>query len=324
MSGPTIVLEQSFGDPAIEREAAAAHGVSVVGAVVNNSAELAAAAKNADAVIVRYLKVDGEMMKRARWKVIGRYGIGVDNVDIATASSLGIAVINVPDYCVEEVAEHAVALVYSAWRGLRKANDLVLADRWTEWKEIGDIGRMSGATLGLVGVGRIGTVVARLLRPAFGRIVVYDPLSPAPPEGAERVASLDELLAISDVVSLHCPLTPETRLLMNARRLAQMKPNSILVNVSRGELIDVDALPAALDARRPALAMLDVLPQEPPARGATLLHHPRVFLTPHVAWLSSASIDELRAKIAARTAAYLVGKPGVSIVNREALGAGVA
>ena len=324
MSGKTIVLEQSFGDLAIEREAAAAHGVSVVGKVVASAAELADAARDADAIIVRYLKIDGEMMKRARWKVIGRYGIGVDNVDVEAASRLGIAVINVPDYCVEEVAEHAVALVYSAWRGLRAANDLVLAGRWTEWKEIGEIGRMSQATLGLVGVGRIGSLVAKLLRPAFGRIVVYDPLSPAPPEGAERIASLDELLATSDAVSLHCPLTPETRLLMNARRLGQMKPNSILVNVSRGELIDIDALPAALDARRPALAMLDVLPQEPPARGASLLHHPRVFLTPHVAWLSSASIDELRAKVAARTAAYLVGQTDVSVVNREALGAGVA
>jgi D-3-phosphoglycerate dehydrogenase len=247
----------------------------------------------------------------------------VDNVDLAAASELGIAVINVPDYCIEEVAEHAVSLVYAGWRGLRAANNLVLAGRWTEWQEIGDVRRMSTATLGLVGVGRIGSEVARLLRPAFGRIVVHDPVSTEPPPGTELVG-LDELLALSDVVSLHCPLTPETRQLMNTRRLGSMKRNSILVNVSRGELVDIDALPAALDVRRPALAMLDVLPQEPPARGAAILSHPRVFVTPHVAWLSSASIDELRAKVAARAAAYLVGKPGVSIVNQKALEARVA
>jgi D-3-phosphoglycerate dehydrogenase len=323
MTGKTIVIEQSFGDPSIEREAAAEYGVSLTGKVVTNPAELAAAAKDADGIIVRYLKVDRAMMQAARWKVIGRYGIGVDNVDLPAASELGIAVINVPDYCVEEVAEHTAALVYAGWRGLRTANNLVLADRWTEWQEIGEVRRMSSSTLGLVGVGRIGSEVARLLRPAFGRVVVYDPVSTTPPPGTESVG-LDELLAISDVVSLHCPLTPETRQLMNSRRFGMMKRNSILVNVSRGELVDIDALPAALDVRRPALAMLDVLPQEPPARGAAILSHPRVFLTPHVAWLSSASIDELRAKVAARTAAYLVGKPGVSVVNQKALEARVA
>jgi D-3-phosphoglycerate dehydrogenase len=318
MTAPRIVIEQSFDSPDAEKAAAARHGVELSGIANVDAQQFFDAARNADGVIVRFLKLDAAMLEGSRWKVVGRYGIGVDNVDVEAASRLGIAVVNVPDYCVEEVAEHAVALIYAGWRRLRAANDLVLGDRWVEWQKIGSIGRMSGATLGLIGAGRIGSEVVRLLKPAFGRVLVHDPMNPNVLPGTER-AELSAVLAESDVVSLHCPLTPETRNLMNAETLGRMKPGSILVNVSRGELIDITALPAALDAGRPALAMLDVLPVEPPAAGAALLRDPRVFQTPHVAWLSSEAITDLRNKVADRSAAYLAGKPVVSIVNANRL-----
>ncbi len=321
MSEPVIVVEQSFGALDIETEAAARHGVRIVGSQAKTSAELLADAKGAAGLIVRFLKVDGPMLDEARWRVIGRYGIGTDNVDLGRASALGTAVINVPDYCIEEVAEHAVAMIYAGWRKLHLANQLVAADRWANWQAIGPVGRMSGATLGLIGGGRIGAYVARLLAPAFGRVLIHDPFAKAAPEGA-TLASLHEVLTASDVVSLHCPLTPATRNLLNTEQLGRMKPGSLLVNVSRGELIDVPALASALDAGRPGLAMLDVLPSEPPKADEPILHHPRAFVTPHVAWLSDAALVDLRAKVADRAAGYLVGKPGVSIVNALALGLG--
>lgn len=319
MSEPVIVVEQSFGGLDIETEAAARHKVRIVGSAARTSEELLADARGADGLIVRFLKVDAPMLEAGRWRVIGRYGIGVDNVDLGRASALGTAVINVPDYCIEEVAEHAAAMIYAGWRKLHVAGDLVRRNRWTDWQAIGRVGRMSEATLGLVGGGRIGAYVARLLGPAFGRVLIHDPFAKAAPEGT-TLAGLHEVLGNSDVVSLHCPLTPATRNLLNAERLAQMKPGSLLVNVSRGELVDIAALAEALDRGRPGVAMLDVLPAEPPAADEPILHHAQAFVTPHVAWMSDAALVDLRAKVADRAAGYLVGRPGVSVVNAQALG----
>lgn len=320
MTSPLLVVEQPFGASTIELAAADNHGVRVQGVPAADPEAFAEAARHADGVIVQFLRLDAQMLAANNWKVVGRYGIGVDNVDVEAATELGIAVINVPDYCIEEVAQHAVALIYAGWRGLRTANRLVLDGKWSKWAEIGNVGRMSDSTLGLVGLGRIGTQVARLLQPAFGRILVHDPFSVDDLPGTQR-ADLDGLLAESHVVSLHCPLTSDTRGLMNAERLAAMRIEAILVNVSRGELIDVAALPAALDAGRPGQALLDVLPAEPPPNDMAVLHDPRVVITPHVAWLSTDSITELRSKVADRCAAYLTGGDGVSVVNRAALAA---
>lgn len=319
MSQPVIVVEQAFGALDIETAAAAEHNVRIVGSPATTGAGLLADARGADGVIVRFLKLDAPILEAGGWRVIGRYGVGVDNVDVPKASALGTAVINVPDYCIEEVAEHAASLIYAGWRRLHLAAPLVTSGRWADWPSIGPVGRMSGATLGLVGGGRIGAYVARLLAPAFGRVLIHDPFAKSAPEHGSLVG-LDDLLAQSDVVSLHCPLTPDTRNLMDAARLSRMKPGSFLVNVSRGELIDIAALTAALDAEHPALAMLDVLPTEPPPADLPILAHPRAFITPHVAWMSSMALVDLRTKMADRTAGYLAGRPGVSVVNAKALG----
>lgn len=321
MSDPVIVVEQAFGDLEIETAAAARHKVRIVGSAATTGAQLLADAQGADGIIVRFLKLDAPVLEQGRWRVIGRYGVGVDNVDVGKASAVGTAVINVPDYCIEEVAEHAAAMIYAGWRRLHLAARLVGIGRWSDWPAIGPVGRMSGATLGLIGGGRIGAHVTRLLAPAFGSILIHDPFAREAPQHGILV-DLDQLLAKADVVSLHCPLTSDTRNLMNADRLSRMKPGSILVNVSRGELIDLAALAAALEADRPALAMLDVLPTEPPPTDLPILRHPRVFITPHVAWMSSVALVDLRTKMADRAAGYLVGRPGVSVVNAQALGLG--
>jgi len=231
-------------------------------------------------------------------------------------------VINVPDYCVEEVATHTAALVLSGNRRLARSRELIDAGRWGDWRELGPVQPLSACVLGLVGVGRIGGEVIRLLGPFFGRVVAHDPAR-TPPPGVEAVG-LDELFTCSDVVSLHCPLTPETRALVDAPRLASMKSSSFLVNVSRGGLVDTDALAQALRAGRIAGAGLDVLPQEPPHADDPLLGAPNLLLTNHSAWYSEAALTACRRLLAERCSAYLNGEPAATVVNARELAAAVA
>jgi D-3-phosphoglycerate dehydrogenase / 2-oxoglutarate reductase len=250
------------------------------------------------------------------WRVIGRYGVGVDNVDVDAASRHGIAVINVPDYCVGEVATHTVALVLACWRKLDRSRELIDGGRWGDWGELRPVRQLSESTLGLVGAGRIGAEVVRLLAPFFGRVIAYD--IAASVAGVDMV-SLDEVFAEADVVSLHCPLNDETRGLVDAARLASMKSEAVLVNVSRGGLVDTSALAAALADGSIGGAGLDVLPQEPPHPDDPVLTAPNVVLTPHTAWYSETSLVTLRRLLAERCSAYLNGGAVPTVVNAASL-----
>lgn len=216
--------------------------------------------------------------------------------------------IPVPDYAVEEVARHSLALMLASWRRLPAADRLAREGGWAEWETLMPIEPLSEQTLGLVGLGRIGREAAREAAGLFGGIVAHDPLIGDRFPGVEMVA-FDELLALSGVVSLHLPLTPETTYLMDADRLGRMRPGSLLVNVSRGGLIDPAALLRGLDAGRPGLAALDVLSREPPAADDPLLAHPAVLFSNHIAWYSTRSVPRLRSMLAGRCAAALV-EPG--------------
>jgi D-3-phosphoglycerate dehydrogenase len=320
VSGRLVVLDASFGDVTVEDEAAAAFGVTVEDAGGVSGPAVPGAAADADGILVQYGRIDAALMDACpSWRVIGRYGVGVDNVDVDAASERGIAVVNVPDYCVEEVATHTAALVLAANRRLVGSRALIDAGRWPDWKALRPVRPLSACTLGLVGVGRIGREVARLLGPFVARVVAHDPAQ-EPPPGIEPFG-LDELFAEADVVSLHCPLTPETQGLANAARLASMKPGSILVNVSRGGLVDTAALAEALRAGRPAQAALDVLPQEPPDADDPVLSAPNLLLTNHVAWYSEDSLVAVRRLLAGRCAAYLTGAPVPTVVNADELAA---
>jgi D-3-phosphoglycerate dehydrogenase len=318
VSGRLVVLDASFGDVGIEAAAAAPYGVSVEDAGGVSGAAIVAAAAEADGVLVQYGRIDAEIIERCpSWRVIGRYGVGVDNVDVAAATSHGIAVVNVPDYCIEEVATHTAALVLASWRRLQRSRALIDEGRWGEWSELRPVQPLSACTLGLVGVGRIGVEVVRLLAPFFGRVVAFDPFQ-APPPGVERV-ELDTLFALADVVSLHCPLTAETHNLVDAARLATMKPQALLVNVSRGPLVDTAALAQALGAGTIAGAALDVLPTEPPDSGDPLLAAPNLLLTNHSAWYSEASLVSVRRLLAERCSAVLNGEAVPTVVNAREL-----
>ena len=270
-------------------------------------------ARDADAILVTYARLPAELLRQlTRCKAIGRFGLGVDNIDIKAAAELGITVTYVPDYCMHEVSDHAMALLLALARKIPFSNKLVQGGRW-EMPAVVPIHRLAGRVLGLVGFGNI----PRALTPkakAFGlRVVAHDPFVTGEALAAAGVEgkSFEELLAISDFVSVHAPLTPATRGLFNADAFGKMKKGSILINTARGPLVDEAALIAALDAGHLGAAALDVVEVEPPARDSRLLGRDNLILTPHTAFYSVEALDELQTKCASDVARVLLGEPPV-------------
>lgn len=230
--------------------------------------------RDADAILVTYAKLPGELLQQVRrCKVIGRFGLGVDNIDVKTAAELGIVVTYVPDYCLQEVSDHAMALILALARKIPFSNALVRAGRW-DMPAVVPIHRLEGQTLGLIGFGNIPRRVAPKAR-AFGlKVVAYDPYvdDNAMRELGVEPASFNRLLEISDYVSLHAPLTPQTRGVFNAIAFGKMKRGAFLVNTARGPLVDEAALVAALDSGHLGGAALDVVATEPLTKDLPLLN----------------------------------------------------
>jgi D-3-phosphoglycerate dehydrogenase / 2-oxoglutarate reductase len=275
-------------------------------------------ARDADAVLITYAKITADMIRKmARCQIIARFGIGVDNVDIAAATDAGIVVTRVPDYCNDEVSDHTLALLLALVRKIPFANSSVQAGRW-EMSATVPIHRLRGRILGLVGFGRIPQSVAPKAK-AFGlKVVTYDPFVSqdiTATAGVERV-DFAELVKVSDYVSIHTPLMPETQGLFNAAVFRQMKPNAYLINTARGPIVDEAALAHALDAGQLAGAALDVLSQEPPA-GSPLLGRDNVILTPHMSFYSVESLVELQTKAAEEVVRVLKGQMPRNPVNPE-------
>ncbi|MFG2129614.1 C-terminal binding protein [Streptomyces sp. NPDC048751] len=237
-------------------------------------------------------------------RIVARLGVGLDNIAVDAATERGVWVTNVPDYCVEEVSDHAVGMVLAWTRGLAVFDRAVRAGRWDPASA--RLRRLSTLTCGIVGYGRIGRATARKLG-AFGcRILAHDPHPPKDTPGVESVG-LEELLRRSDVVILHVPLLPGTHHIIGAEQLATMKPGGLLVNVSRGGLVDTDAVTKALDSGHLDGAAFDVLESEPHVP-AELLAQPGALLTPHVAFSSDASVAELRRRAAEEVVRILAGE----------------
>jgi D-3-phosphoglycerate dehydrogenase len=275
--------------------------------------DILAVARDADAILVTYAKLPGELLRQlTRCKAIGRFGLGVDNIDIPAAAALGITVTYVPDYCMQEVSDHAMALLLSLVRKVPLSNKLVQSGRW-EVPPIVPIHRLSGQVLGLVGFGNIPRALAPKAK-AFGlRVVTHDPYASADvlaKAGVEGVG-FDALLGMSDFVSIHAPLMPATRGLFNAEVFAKMKTGAFLVNTARGPLVDEDALIAALDSGHLGGAALDVVTTEPLTKDSKLLGRDNVILTPHTAFYSVEALNELQTKCAADVARVLSGEPPV-------------
>jgi len=294
-----------------------------------------AAWRAADAVLAWHaIRFDGPIIDRlTRCRLIVGCGVGVDRIDLDAAGRAGIPVCNVPDYGTAEVADHTLALILALTRGIVPGHAALAADPVANWRS--DVSpilrRLQGARLGLVGVGRIGTAVAMRARPFGFDLLAFDPYAPRGHEiaiGATRVERFEEFLGAADVVSIHAPLTPETRGLFGAAAFDAMRRDALLINTARGPLVDTDALADALAAGTIAGAALDVLPEEPPRAGGKLLAafladapwlRGRLVLTPHSAWRSPASYLDCRRKAVETALAYLVEGRLKNCVNGDAL-----
>ena len=274
--------------------------------------DILAVARDADAILVTYAKLPGDLLRQlTRCKAIGRFGLGVDNIDIPAAAELGITVTYVPDYCMHEVSDHAMALLLALARKIPLSNKLVQAGRW-DMPAVVPIHRLAGRVLGLVGFGNIPRALAPKAK-AFGlRVVTHDPYASqqALAAGVESV-SFDRLLEISDFVSIHAPLMPATRGLFNAEVFRKMKTGALLINTARGPLVDEDALVSALESGRLGGAALDVVAVEPLPKDFRLIGRDNVILTPHTAFYSVEALNELQKKCAADVARVLSGEKPV-------------
>jgi D-3-phosphoglycerate dehydrogenase / 2-oxoglutarate reductase len=286
---PRVVIAYARpGEAPVEEGILAAADLEVVATGELESAAAIAAAREADALMVGLNRVGAGLMDQlTRLKIVARVGTGVDAIDIPAATARGIWVTNVPDYSIDEVSTHAIALVLAQARHLFPHRVAGRDGRWRYRAET-PIRRFAGQTLGVLGLGRIGSASARKGRGLGLNVIAYDPYLPDErfeELGVGRV-DFDTLMRDSDFVTLHVPLTDETRRIVDARALSLMKPTAYLVNTARGEVIDVDALVAAVNAATIAGAGIDVLPEEPPPPDHPILHDDRIIVTPHIGWAS--------------------------------------
>ncbi len=289
---------------------------------VTERAELEALLPSADALVCLLSdRLDAPTIARGtRLRVIANYAVGFDNVDVNEATRRGVVVCNTPDVLTDATADLTMALLLAAARRLPEGEAMVRTGAWVGWSPEQMLGAdLAGKTVGLIGFGRIGQAVARRAR-GFGLRVIYHARSRAPgdvetPLEAARV-ELNELLAVSDFVSLHCPLTPETRGLIGPAELARMKPEAFLINTARGACIDEDALAAALESGHLAGAALDVFADEPnvPAR---LLRAPRTLLLPHVGSATGGTRRRMAELCVRGVAAVLAGERPKNVVNPQ-------
>jgi len=281
--------------------------------------DILAVARDADAILVTYAKLTAELIGQlTRCKAIGRFGLGVDNIDLKAAGAKGIQVNYVPDYCIHEVSDHAMAMLLALARKIPLSNKVVQAGRW-EMPAVVPIHRLTGQVLGLIGFGNIPRMVAPKAK-AFGlRVITYDPYVSADvlkAAGVEGV-SLDQLLATSDFISVHAPLMDATRGLLDAAAFAKTKKGVRIVNTARGPLIDEPALIAALDSGQVGAAALDVVNTEPLSKDSPLLGRDNVILSPHTGFYSVEALEELQTKCASDVARVLSGeKPVYPIAAR--------
>ena len=316
-SVPARVLVTDYAWPSldVERRILGEIGAELIVADSGGDDELVALAADADAILTNWKRVPPEALDAAsRCLLVSRYGVGLDNIPVDHATELGILVTNVPDFCLEEVSDHAMALLLAC---ARRVVVFARATRGGLWDLAAETGpsRLAEQTIGLIGYGNTARALVPKAR-GFGlRVVAYTPRATPATGEVELTNDLDCVLAESDYVSLHAPATRETVGLIGARELRLMKRTAFLINTSRGALVDEDALARALEERWIAGAALDVLRQEPPSADHPLLTLDNVIVTPHAAFYSKTAIAELQTKAATNVARVLTGSLPHSVVN---------
>lgn len=313
-----LYADNDYPDAALETALFGAAGAEVVMAQCRTEDDVIAHGRGCRAILLQYAPVTEKVLAALPdIGIVSRIGAGYDTVDTEACARRGIWVANSPDYGVGEVATHALALALASMRHIVAYNRDIGAGKW-HFMSPGTMRRPTELTLGIVGLGRIGKRMAHISRNVFKRVVAFDPhlIDGDFPAYVERARSLEALAAQVDVVSLHTPLSAETRGLVDGRFFAAAKPGLTLVNTSRGAVVDLAALLAALDAGILAGAALDVLPVEPVPRDSPLLSDPRVILTPHAAFFSVEAEKELRRKAAQNIVSWLAtGKPDYPVTR---------
>jgi D-3-phosphoglycerate dehydrogenase len=295
-----LITDHDYPDLQLEQELYRKAGIECVAAQSRTEEDVIAASEGCFGLLIQYAPVGAKVFAaRPEIRVTSRYGAGVDTIDTAAARQHGVWVTNSPDYGVGEVATHALSMTLALLRHLVWFDRDVRQGKWNYFSS-GDIRRVGNMTLGLLGLGRIGKRMAYLGRNCFKRVIAWDPyiIDGDFPAYVERRETVEQLFGESDAISVHVPLTDESRGMVNAKLLKLMKPSSVLVNTSRGAVVNIDDLLAALNAGQLDGAGLDVLPVEPPPPDSPLFTHPRVLLTPHAAYYSAESQPEMRRKAA--------------------------
>jgi D-3-phosphoglycerate dehydrogenase len=313
-----LVTDATFADLDVERSILEPLGCVLRSPQCRRADQLAKEVQNADYILTQFAPVNAQVIDAMdRAKVIVRYGIGVDNVDLDAASRRGIPVCNVPDYCIDEVADHTLAFLLAATRQIVPNCVGIRAGNWRLAVPIEQMRTLRDMVVGVVGFGRIGRAVAARLLPFKCRVLVFDPVV-APGEIASlglHAADMEQIFAESDAITLHCPSTPSTRKMIDANALGRMKRGVILLNLSRGDLIDTPALIVALERGLVAIAALDVCDPEPIPAGSPLLEMPNAILSAHVASASAKAVRQLRETAATLVAKRIRGEPLPSVVN---------
>jgi D-3-phosphoglycerate dehydrogenase len=316
-----LVTDTTWSSTELEAEVLAEVGGELLIAETGSEEELEALVPRADAILTCFAQVSSEVIRRGeKLQVVGRYGIGVDNIAVEEATRLGIPVTNVPAYCVDEVAEHVLAFMFGLARKVYLYNAAVRNGNW-ELSTGRPIHRVAGRTLGIIGFGHVGQTLAAKVAGFGMRVIAYDPIANEDAmkrHGVEAV-ELDDLLREADFVSVHAPLTDGTRGIVNRERLRSMKPTAFLINTARAAIIDQEALLAALVEGWIAGAAVDVFDPERLPDGHPLLQQSNLLATPHTAFYSEESIRELEVKAARNVAKILSGRRPDAVVNPEVL-----
>lgn len=307
-----VVTDHGFDDLTHLRAVAESYRATLEIHQIDDPREVATIVSGADVVMNRFAPITrAALAALAPSAVVVRYGIGYDNVDMAAARELGVRVANVPDYGVDTVADHAVALILSAARRITVYDRVMRTTGWMSPTDVGPVKALAESTLGLVGVGRVGLAVAARMAGFGCAIIAFDPYANRVACAARHVSltdSIEDLLAQSDIVSLHAPLTESTRTIINAETLRGMKPNALLVNTARGALVDTEAMAEALSTGVIAGAALDVVDPEPLPLTSSLWSTD-VLMTPHAGFYSQTSVARLEQFAAEEAARALAGKP---------------
>lgn len=318
-----IVITDLDQDRITEEQAVAdAAGIELVLAQARTEDEVIEAARGAEALLVQYAPITRRVLEALpAVRAVGRYGVGVDTLDVEAATELGVAVSNVPDYGTEDVSDHAIALAVSLSRGVVEL-DRNLRAGTTSLTPVKPLHRIRTRTLGVIGLGRIGAATARKARALGFAVHGYDPMREpgTTTEDGIAVRTQDEVLAGSDVISLHVPLTEQTRHLITTGTLARMRPGAMLVNTSRGGVVDTAAVVEALRSGHLRGAGLDVFETEPLPQDSPLRDCPTAVLTPHASWYSEESETELKRRVIENVVEVLAGRTPRNILNPEVLG----